>query len=1190
MPRALSLQMLGPPDAVLGASDSVLPAAAKSRALLAYLVVEGAPVARAELGRLLWPDAPPDRARLSLRGALAHLRRALPERIVVEGDTIAFAPRSGDAVDVHELEALAARHDEPALSRAAELYRGPFGDGMEAIEAPAFQAWLDARRRHFEDLVRASLVRLADLVADDGRSEAAVAALERAAALDPFHEPTVAALLLAMGRAGDLARALARFEALRAGLAEEFGVEPSPELLAIRERLVAARQRGRVVTVPAPQTPFVGRASELVAVLQAIAGAQGGVVTVVGPGGIGKTRLAIQAARRLGGRFLDGVRFVPLAGLGPDTPLAPSLAAALDLQMVGSAPAMAQVQDALRERETLLVLDNFETVAEQAEACGRLAAAGPGVRVLVTSRQPLGLPHEAVVRLTGLGYPSPDDDPPEPARHDAVALFVAAARRVRHDFPAEAELAAIGAICRHVQGYPLALELTAPWVAETDCAAIAARLVSDLGTVPAAGGLPDRHATLQAVFDHSWALLDGADRLAFARLCVFRGGFDTAATEAAVGVTAAQLDALAHRSLVFASADGRYGVHEVLRHFGAARLDQAAEIATRVRDAHAGYYLDRFAAQSGARGPDDRDVVKLVEDDGDNLRAAWRYAVARRRLDFIAPAASDLAGHYYAQGPNDAGIELGDDLEAWLAEAEADDTVTPELAGVAARLVAERGFFALRLGDTAHAESSAERALDIVAVARGAGGGSAGAGDGGAAVNAESEIEGAESTALRLRGIMRRAAGDLDGALVDLEAAEACARRGGADRLEAEAAYHRAGVAVYRGDIPGCIVETRAVLESIEGRGYARLECALHFTLSVLMDRAGDISGGVAASQRCLEAAIHAGYRLGEMNATTAVGLLMYRRNRLGPAVEHLERGIRLALDLGHRATERNARLAIAVALSDLGRSAEAEFHADRSLAQSIVSDSENGVAQSRLRLAYVQRNAQELEAADANARAALAAFEALGDGAGVAMARAEVGRVALRSGDLPLARGALEKAVAALAEFGERVQWLTARLDLVRVWRIEQPGDGNDEGASDYGRRDSVELETALAEATAVRDGAADAGVAGLVLAAEIVRGRLLLVRGDAAEAAIAFGFALAGYAEAGHAHLEVQAAAGLARAHLDAGRFAEAAEVAGAYEDAASRRRLVGIDDPEEVLADLRAALETVGDSAVAGGTPFR
>lgn len=1171
----LTLRLFGPLVATLGTAPVVLPGSLKARALLLYLAVEGRAVPRDELAALLWPDVEPQRARLSLRGALAQIRGALGERLDADRATVALRLLPGDAVDARDLDAGSADGASPAT--AAERAPEPLGAGLEAVEAPAFRAWLDAERARREDLVRRGLIRAAAHAADAGRSEAAVAALERAVELDPLHEPTVAALLLAKARSGGASAALARFEALRASLADELGVEPSAATLAVRERLVAARRRGRPRPAQSPDTPFIGRAAEVGAVLEALAASSGRVVTVVGPGGIGKTRLALETARRLAQRFLDGVHVVPLAGLASDASLAPAVAAALDLQIVGAAPALAQIEDALREREALLVLDNFETILGQAEACGRLAAAGPDVRILVTSRRPLELPGEEVVTLAGLGFPGDASAPESVDRHDAVTLFVAAARRVRADFAPEPELAAIDAICRHVEGYPLALELAAPWVADADCTTIAARLAGDLAAVPGAGGLPARHASLEAVFEHIWSELDGAARLAFARLCVFRDGFDERAAAEAAGVDAATREALIRRSLVQRTGPARFAVHEVLRRFGAARLDRTAAVAARARAAHARHFLGRFTAACRAHGPDDRAVVAFVEADADNLHAAWRHAMTGRDLGAVLPAAAELAGYYYAQGPNEAGIELADDLEAWLTEAEAaDGAASPALVAVAARLVAERGFFALRLANAARAEQDAERALAMAMADTDLGDQEArrasthrAAEAGTAATRAA-----AASVALRLRGILRRTAGELDAAAGDLAAAEAWARRAGDDRLAAEAAYHGAGIAVYRGDLAGCIAGTRAVLEDVAGRGYARLECALQFTLAVLLDRAGDVEAAAASSARCLEGAEAIGYHLGEMNGALTTGMLLYRRGRLAAALEPVERAIHLSVELGHVATERNARLLAAVTLADLGRPTEGCFHADRAMALARAAGEARGEAQVRLRMAHVHRVRHDLGAAFDQARAALDAFESLGDAGHAAIARAELGRIARRRGDAGTARAALDDAVTELEAHGERTQWLVARLDRARLARVGRAAAG--EEAANH----------ALAEAGAVRAAAEEAGMADLVASADLVIGRLLADRGELERASEAFARALQSFVDRDLPHRAIEAAAGLARCHLSAGRPAEAGALAAAHAEALARYRLLGIDDPDEVAGDLRAASAAASGERGGGG----
>ncbi len=1161
----LAIRLLGPPD-VRRAGAEVAAPRGKLAALLARLVVDAAPASRAELCELLWPGAPPERGRLSLRVALSQLRSIAPGRVEATRDAVWFVPAAGDEIDVAALERGAAVDaDEAALGQASAAARGPLLEGLDGVDTAAFDRWLDHHRLRLADAARRVALRLADARAARGRAAEALEHLQRAVAIDPLDEAARCARALALARGGDVASALADLAALRAELRDGLGVDPLPATLAVRERLAAAAARRRPARCPTPTTAFVGREAEVGAVLDGLAGA-GRVVTVVGAGGIGKTRLAIEVARRLAARFLDGVAWVPLAGLAADDPVAAAVAASLGLAVVGGEEPAGHVLASLRERELLLVLDNFETVADQAAACEPWVATAPGLRILATSRQPLGVAGETVVRIDGLAYPAAAA-PFAPERYDAVALFVAAARRRQHDFDLAPDWDAVGAICRQVEGFPLAIELAAAWLDDADCATIAARLADDRAETPAAAGLPERHASLAAVFAHTWQRLAGAERLAFARLCVFRGGFDDDAA-AALGVDAAALVALADRSLVRASGDGRFAIHEVLRRFGVQRLDASAALAERVRDGHAAHYVGRFGALVAAHGADARAVAMMADGDGDNLLAAWRHAVDHRRLGLVGAVATDLVAHYYAQGPNSAGLSLCDAVVRWWGDRDGAEAQRPALGALAARLAAERGFFALRRGDAAAADSAAGTALAIAADL----------GD-----ERLPSADAARSAALRLRGIVRRNAGELDGADGDLAAAEASARTAGDARLAAEAAYHRAGIAVYRGDVTGCLDATRAALASVDGRGFLRLECAIYYTLSVLYDRAGDIAAGLDAAQRCLERAIDAAYRLGEMNAAATIGALLTRGGQLPRAIEHLERSLLLADELGHYATERLARLQLAEAFIAGGRLGDALYHVERVAADARSAAQPRLDAQARLRLAMVQRLSHDLATAAGNAAAAWATFEGLGDAASAAMARAEVGRCARLRGELDAAARDLDAAAEALAAHGARTQWLSARLDVVRL-RIA--GDAGGAAGADAALDD-------------IAAAAARAGVAAIGPAVDVVRGRVWVAT-DAARARAAFARALDRYVADGLPHLAVEAAAGLARGHVAAAHTAaarasaaahaaDARALADAHFDDLARYRLAGVESPAALLDDVTTVLAGVDHPSAARWTDW-
>ncbi len=1145
---ALVIQLLGPTTLLLDGRPLPLPDR-RVRALLAYLVLEGGWVSRDRLCAWLWPEAPREKARLSLRVALSRLRTLLPGRLDVRDDRLSFVAQPDDEVDVLALLGCSADGtDTGALIRAASLCRGPLSDDLSSLDQPEIGAWLADWRLRLDERLRAILLRLAQETTVQDPA-AAIAYLRRAVAIAPSHEPTTAALMLSLARAGEHTAALTQALRLQEAMADDFGVEPSGELLALRERIAAARARGVQAALPSPPTAFVGREAELAAAMAYLARPDQRLLNIVGPGGIGKTRLAIEVARRVTQRFLDGVSFIALAGLAPTDGVAPGIAAALGLQLIGSSAPLDQVLEALRLREVLLVLDNFESIAGQAHEVAQLLAAGEGVRILVTSRSPLDLPGEQVLALDGLTYPDPLEAATFPAQHDAVALFVAAARRVKPDFAIDSQWAAIGAICHRVQGFPLALELAATWVADHDCLEIASRLEDDLAALPGTRGLPARHASLEAVFEHAWTYVNGEERLAFARLCVCRGGFDRVAAEA-LGVGPERLSALQRRSLVTTNGSDRFLIHEVLRHFGAQRLAQVPLMAERAHDAHAHHFASRFALAIRSHGTDAAAVVTLVDRDSDNLQAAWRHLVARGDGPALAPVAVDLVTHYYAQGPSLLGMALCDAIIDARPDA-SPGAPSPGLAALSARLLAERGFFRLRSGDRDGAAEAAEAARALAETRR-------------ADIGSTAAHE-ALAVSLRLRGILDRDAGDLDRATAALDASLRHAERAGARRLAAEAAYQRAGIAVYRGDLAQSIEATRAVLKEIQGHGYLRLECALHYTLAVLLDRTGAVEAAAASSQACLALATEMGYRLGEMNAAAIVGGIAYRRGLLADALAHLQRSVRLAQDLGHRATENSARLLAAMALVDLGRPVEAAYHLDRVLERTRIDGATRTEAGALLRRAYLQRAVHNNAAGLASAEQALATFQALGDNAHAALARAEIGRFLGRLGNVDEALRVLDEAIESLLAVGERTQWLSARVDRARLATPDRS------------------VQARLAEATAARDEAVAAGIGGLAGPADILRGRLL-THTDLPAAAAILTQARDTYLQAGLTHRALDAAAALARCWWLAGQHVEARELAEAQVAAVHRYRLVGLESPEDTLADLLAVLEAT-QSPLAG-----
>ncbi len=395
--------------------------------------------------------------------------------------------------------------------------------------------------------------------------------------------------------------------------------------------------------LPPQPTTFVGREAELAELARLLAASACRLVTVSGPGGSGKTRLALEAAARAGGAFADGVAFAPLETLPAADLLPAAIAQAIGGPRSGPSEPRARLLAALRRKRLLLLLDNLEHLLPGVDLLAEILAAAPGVVVLATSREALNLREEWRFPLGGLAAPA-CAAPDELERSEAARLFVERARRARHDFDPAAEGAGVARICRLVGGLPLALELAAAWTTTLPCAAIADEIAGN-AAVLATGlrNVPARHRSVRAAFAGSWALLSEGERRAFRALALFRGGFRREAAERVAGATLPILAALVDKSLVRLAPDGRYSLHELLRQYAAERLAEAPDEAARVERAHGAYYTgflaDRFEAIVGGG---QREAIAAVAADFENVRAAWQWALAGGEVGGLYRAAHTL--------------------------------------------------------------------------------------------------------------------------------------------------------------------------------------------------------------------------------------------------------------------------------------------------------------------------------------------------------------------------------------------------------------------------------------------------------------------------------------------------------------------------------------------------------------------
>jgi predicted ATPase/DNA-binding NarL/FixJ family response regulator len=466
-------------------------------------------------------------------------------------------------------------------------------------------------------------------------------------------------------------------------------------------------ESGLLSRLPPQPTSFIGREGELGALAVLLADPAGRLVTIVGPGGSGKTRLALAVATRLRSGCQE-VAFVALQAVQDPGHVARAIAEAVGCPLSGQDTPANQLSNFLRRRELLLVLDNFEHLLAANELLSDLLAAAPGLRLLVTSRAALNLLEEWRFPLDGLALPG-EDDPACDEVSDAVRLFVERARRVRPDFAYAGERSAIVRICRLVEGLPLAIELAAAWAKTLPCDAIADEIERNLAFLETSlHNLPPRHRSMRAAFDHSWVLLTPEERAVFGRLSIFRGGFTRDAAGRVAGATLPTLAALLDKSLVRYETDGRYHLHELLRQYAEEHLQTDPEEAARVSARHGAFYLDFLAT---GWPTDQVTATAAFSAELDNVRAAWPAAIDGAAPETVLRAAQALYSVFEFRGLYREGVSALKEAVGRLRTA----PQTREWAIARVGALVGLGWLALRVGRLTEARTALEEARDLLA-------------------------------------------------------------------------------------------------------------------------------------------------------------------------------------------------------------------------------------------------------------------------------------------------------------------------------------------------------------------------------------------------------------------------------------------------------------------------------------------
>lgn len=713
--RDFGIHVLGPPSVRVDGREVRL-RGRKPTALLYALAVRHDGLSRAELCELFWGPG----RRANLRAALYQLRRASGGEAWLDDDPHTDTVRLRGHSDLAEFERRFAADDHAgALAlwprEALALRAGScLLAGFDLPSAPSFLDWLDAERRRVHELVRACALRRAERLVEEGAFTAALSLLEELAAEDPLDEELHRRVMAAAWRGGDRARALRQYETCRRALREGLGLPPvqtTSELAeAIRQDAVDPSANEPVIAAPlraSTELPFVGRRRELAA-LRALLEEERWL-TLSGPGGVGKTRLAWELVDELRADARRSVAFVPLdAVVGVEFAVA-AIANVVEVAFEGPESPIAQLAHGLTGRRTVLVLDNAEHLQpELGDAIERLLDLTPDLQVVTTTRLPAGRPSERIFRVDGLEVPRGPDDSGA-AERDAVRLFVTAAQRVATTFRMDASVAAdVVRVCFALRGHALGLRLAAGWLRFRSCAELADAVSGDLLALDNPGlSLDPRHAGLRRVMESTWSLLGSEDAELLARLSLFRGPFDPAAAYAVAGAGAAALARLEAAGWLQGAAPGRYDLHPMIHEFGLERL-RAHPAGAQVEERHARLYLERVAARLDAiLGTDPRAALDATEADWENLRAAWTFASKAGRHALLAAAAEPLS--LYA----DMRVRF---LEAERMFAEAVEALEPFSASavpVAIVAMCGRGMHLFRLSRFAEALEVAETALRL---------------------------------------------------------------------------------------------------------------------------------------------------------------------------------------------------------------------------------------------------------------------------------------------------------------------------------------------------------------------------------------------------------------------------------------------------------------------------------------------
>ncbi|MCB0027957.1 MAG: tetratricopeptide repeat protein [Anaerolineales bacterium] len=977
----------------------------KIRALLLYLALESGRVHHREfLAELLWPEMVRTISLRNLRKSLSRLRQTLgaaasEELLITTRQTISLDPGkvAVDLLDFSGLLAAAGRHHHETLlgcpvclqrlDHAVSIYNGPFLQSFHLADTPLFNDWLHGQREAAQQQYLQALASLTAAAIERSDWAAGLRYGQLQISCEPWHEAAHCQLMqihAGMGQPGAVQR---QFESCRRLLQEALHVSPAPATVALYQQLVAARTPAPVqeagpqpLRLPRQFTSFIGRTEALAEIDSRLDNEACALLTLLGPGGIGKTRVAIETARRRALRYRHGVLFVSLESIRDPVDIPDAILKALDLPLGNSGDSQSLLLNYLREKDLLLVLDNMEHLLAGAALILKLLQAAPAVKILVTSRMTLNLRAEWLYELGGL--PTSSGRAAAYAPSAASHLFLDRLAQVNDlDSLSKTNLANITHICQLVEGLPLAIELAASQARFQGIDQVAAALTDSMDAIETTMiDVPDRHRSMRALFAYSWQMLDEAERKMLLGLSIFEGGFAAEAAADIVAASVSQLDALQEKSFLQQSAEKRFAMHAILRQY-VREAAAAAGLLEPMQARHSAYYLNHLAqnvqAMVGAQG---EAIMGQLQHELANILLAWQHACEKGQLASLDKCQFALAQLLHLRGLT----AIGERAFAAAIAALAGRRLTASPDEIVNRLLAQlhnnHARFLLNLGELQRSTQAAETALELAR---------AGAfsleeasaliqlgvlqtdqsqyeqahklHDAAEAIlNQISPAEAENLWALRdLRATNYKQRSDAFWAVGDFAAAERCLqdslqldRAQGDIRGEASCLHRQGIIARIQGDHDRALATLSRSLSLARLAGYSRLQFLLRSSIALAYTEKGDNEAARGHFQNFYQTSVEIGDLISQSTGLINLGLVSAREGAYQEARGYYDRALQLARQTQNRRNEGILTGNLGIIALRLGEFAEARQLCAESLAIRLEINDRTGERYARFYLA----------------------------------------------------------------------------------------------------------------------------------------------------------------------------------------------------------------------------------------------